>query len=208
MQTNFPAGTFKSVPYVLMQSHNLNANTVVLYAIMLDEYNFYTGKGLVYSPSEEKLTKMMNVSRGVIQRGIESLVNIGLVEITFQKRGLATHYKVNCFTQEFIDSSCTKIGQLSTGEIDSCTKIGQVVVSKQDNQLSQNSTGSCTKIGHIDPLSTLPLPINDPKVFNAEVNRDSTDEMLETMFINNVTSSRSQSYSTVYKHESEDESLY
>lgn len=101
-QTAFPAGTFKSVPYVLMQSHGLNANTVMVYAIMMDGYNFYTSKRKVYSPSDEKLAEILNIERRTVTKSIKILVDLGLVRVDFKKRGMATHYSVFAFDMNFV----------------------------------------------------------------------------------------------------------
>lgn len=109
-QTAFPAGTFKSVPYVLMQSHGLNANTVMVYAIMMDGYNFYTSKRKVYSPSDEKLAEILNIERRTVTKSIKILVDLGLVRVDFKKRGMATHYSVFAFDMNFVKEGLSDQG--------------------------------------------------------------------------------------------------
>lgn len=109
-QTAFPAGTFKSVPYVLMQSHGLNANTVMVYAVMMDGYNFYTSKKKVYSPSDDGLAKILNVDPKTVTKSIKILVDLGLVRIDFKKRGLATHYSVFAFDMNFVNEGLADQG--------------------------------------------------------------------------------------------------
>lgn len=102
-QTAFPAGTFKSVPYVLMQSHGLNANTVMVYAVMMDGYNYYTSKKKVYSPSDVGLAKILNITRPTVKASIDKLIDLGLVRIDFEKKGFATHYSVFAFDMNFVN---------------------------------------------------------------------------------------------------------
>lgn len=152
-QTAFPAGTFKSVPYVLMQSHGLNANTVMVYAVMMDGYNFYTSKKKVYSPSDDGLAKILNVDPKTVTKSIKILVDLGLVRIDFKKRGLATHYSVFAFDMNFVNE-----GLADQGIVEEEFEVPTIKVVSSSKKVETQQEMP------VEAPETLPNEVNTPKM--------------------------------------------
>ncbi|MCK7151385.1 hypothetical protein L8O47_10745 [Enterobacter roggenkampii] len=74
----------------------LNPADALVYLNMLDEFNYYSGKGLPYMPSQAALAKKCFSTQPTVAKAIKSLINKDLVEQQGEsKRGSVNLYKVN-----------------------------------------------------------------------------------------------------------------
>lgn len=97
-QTTFPAGSFKSVPFDMMNTFDINLTQCCIYAVMRDDFLYWRSLGKVYSPSESYIASKLGVSRPTVNAAIKKLVCLGLVKVDFEQKGLSTHYTVFCFS--------------------------------------------------------------------------------------------------------------
>lgn len=97
-QTTFPAGSFKSVPFDMMNTFDINLTQCCIYAVMRDDFLYWRSLGKIYSPSESYIANKLGVSRPTVNAAIKKLVCLGLVKVDFEQRGLSTHYTVFCFS--------------------------------------------------------------------------------------------------------------